>query len=123
EELESSNEELTTVNEEMANRNAELSRLNSDLLNLQTSTSLGIVLLARDLTIRRFSAQAEKQFNLIASDVGRPIRTVGHNFVFADDHSGRGKKTHSSRESQRLVTPAAASGPPGDLEAWLGEVI
>ena len=46
EELESSNEELATVNEEMANRNTELSRLNSDLLNLQTSTTLGIILLA-----------------------------------------------------------------------------
>jgi two-component system CheB/CheR fusion protein len=80
EELESSNEELTTVNEEMGHRNAELSRLNSDLLNLQTSTTLGILLLSRDLTIRRFSVQAEKQFNLIAADAGRPIRSIRHNF-------------------------------------------
>jgi two-component system CheB/CheR fusion protein len=123
EELESSNEELTTVNEEMANRNTELSRLNSDLLNLQTSTSLGIVLLARDLTIRRFSVQAEKQFNLIASDVGRPIRSVGHNFIFPEDRGGGGGGTHSSPESRSLVAPAAASDPPGGLEAWLGEVV
>jgi PAS domain S-box-containing protein len=78
EELESSNEELTTLNEEMANRNAELNRLNSDLVNFQTSAQLVIVLLARDLTIRRFSAQAEKQFNLQASDVGRPIGQIRH---------------------------------------------
>ena len=70
EELESANEELTTVNEEMANRNAELNRLNSDLINLQTSTKLAIVLLGRDLTIRRFSPQAEKQFNLLADRRG-----------------------------------------------------
>ena len=61
EELQSSNEELTTVNEEMSNRNQELNRLNSDLTNLQTSAKLVILLLGRDLNIRRFSAQAERQ--------------------------------------------------------------
>jgi two-component system CheB/CheR fusion protein len=76
EELESSNEELITVNEEMIHRNVELSRLNSDLVNLQTSTKLSVLLLGRDLTIRHFSPQAEKQFNLMASDVGRPIRSI-----------------------------------------------
>src|SRR6185436_12179399 len=76
EELESTNEELTTVNEEMATRNAELNRLNSDLTNFQSSTKLVILLLGRDHTIRRFSAQAEKQFHLHASDLGRPIGSV-----------------------------------------------
>jgi two-component system CheB/CheR fusion protein len=84
EELESANEELNTVNEEMANRNVELNRLNSDLTNLQTSTRLAIVLFGRDLTIRRFSPQAEKQFNLIATDIGRPIGEVQHNLDLTD---------------------------------------
>ncbi len=84
EELESANEELTTVNEEMANRNTELNRLNSDLVNIQTSAHLAIVLLGRDLTIRRFSAQAEKQFNLLATDMGRPFSHVRHNLVFEE---------------------------------------
>ena len=79
EELESSNEELTTVNEEMGNRNLELNRLNSDLTNFQTSTMLVIVLLGRDLTVRRFSAQAEKQFGLQTPDLGRPLTSVRHN--------------------------------------------
>ena len=60
----------------MAHRNTELSRLNNDLVNLQIATKLIILLLGRDLTIRRFSAQAEKQFNLMAADIGRPIGTV-----------------------------------------------
>lgn len=81
EELESANEELTTVNEEMANRNAELGRLNADLTNLQASTKLPIVLLGRDLTIRRFTAPAERIFNLLATDVGRPFSGVRHNLV------------------------------------------
>jgi two-component system CheB/CheR fusion protein len=79
EELESANEELTTVNDEMASRNTELHRLNSDLVNIQTSAHQAIVLLGRDLTIRRFSAQAGKQFNLLAGDVGRPLNNVRHN--------------------------------------------
>ena len=54
----------------MANRNAELNRLNNDLVNLQTSTRLAIVLLGRDLRIRRFSPQAEKQFDLLADRRG-----------------------------------------------------
>jgi two-component system CheB/CheR fusion protein len=84
EELESANEELTTVNEEMASRNTELNRLNSDLVNVQTSARLAIVLLGRDLTIRRFSVQAEKQLNLLVSDVGRPIGSVRHNLDLPD---------------------------------------
>ncbi len=107
EELESSNEELTTVNEEMASRNLELNRLYSDLTNLQNSTRLAILLLGRDLTIRRFSEQAEKQFRLTAADVGRPVRSIRHPFVFAETPSER----------------AAGSAAPRDLEALLSQVI
>jgi two-component system, chemotaxis family, CheB/CheR fusion protein len=82
EELESTNEELITVNEEMANRNAELNRLNSDLVNVQTSARLAIVLLGRDLTVRRFSAQAGQQLGLVAADVGRPFGNVRHQLDF-----------------------------------------
>jgi two-component system CheB/CheR fusion protein len=84
EEIESTNEELTTVNEELASRNTELNSLNSDLINLQTSTKLPIVLLGRDLTIRRFSPQAEKQFNLVATDMGRPFGKVRHDLDLPD---------------------------------------
>ncbi len=83
EELESTNEELITVNEEMASRNAELGRLNTDLANIQTSGQLAIVLLGRDLTVRRFSAPAEKLLNLAGTDVGRPFGDIRHNLVLA----------------------------------------
>ncbi len=84
EELQSTNEELTTVNEEMAHRNAELLMLNNDLVNLETSTKLGIVLLGRNLCIRRFSAQAESQFSFVQGDVGRPIGHIRTAFVVGD---------------------------------------
>ena len=86
EELESANEELTTVNAEMANRNVELNRLNSDLVNIQTSAQVAMVLLSRNLIIRRFSAQAEKQFNLLAADIGRSIGSVRHGLDVPDLH-------------------------------------
>ena len=84
EELESTNEELITVNEEMSNRNIELNRLNNDLVNLQTAANVAIVLLGRDLSIRRFGSHAEKQFDLLVADVGRPIGHIRHSLVLGD---------------------------------------
>ncbi len=84
EELESSNEELTTINEEMNNRNLELGRANGDLVNLQAAAQLAILLLGRDLTIRRFSVQAEKHFKLLPGDRGRPIGNLRHSLKLDD---------------------------------------
>ena len=107
EELESTNEELTTVNEEMVNRNAELNRLNSDLTNLSASTKLVIVLLGRDLTIRRFSAQAEKQFHLHASDLGRPLSHIRHDLDLTDLDALIAGVINSVREIEREVRDRA----------------
>lgn len=107
EELESTNEELTTVNEEMVSRNAELSRLNSDLTNFQVSTKLVILLLGRDLTIRRFSAQAEKLFNLHASDQGRPIGGIRHNLDLTDLEAVITAVITTVRECEREVQDKA----------------
>ena len=85
EELESANEELITVNDEMNNRNVELTQLNNDLLNVQTSSRLAILLLGRDLTIRRFSAEAQKQFDLRVTDVGHSIAHVRHGLAVAPE--------------------------------------
>ncbi|MEO8047389.1 MAG: chemotaxis protein CheB [Nitrospirota bacterium] len=79
EELESTNEELTTINDEMLSRNSELNRLNADQNNVQISMQTAILLLARDLTIRRFTPPAERMFNLLATDVGRGIGGIRHN--------------------------------------------
>jgi two-component system, chemotaxis family, CheB/CheR fusion protein len=73
EELQSSNEELTTLNDELEHRHAELGQLNSDLTNLFTSLDIPILILGRDLCIRRFSQAAEGPLNLMPSDIGRPV--------------------------------------------------
>ncbi|HEY3153139.1 MAG TPA: CheR family methyltransferase [Candidatus Binatia bacterium] len=123
EELESANEELTTVNEEMANRNTELSRLNADLNNLHTSVNMAIVVLARNLTIRRFTAPAEKIFNLLATDVGRPLSGVRHNLLVANERGSRGNDGPSSVTTENHSLNTSAAPTPFPLEDFLREVI
>lgn len=79
EELQSTNEELNTVNEELQTRNQELSQVNSDLTNLLTSVFIPIIMVGNDLRIRRFTPMAEKLFNLIPGDLGRPIGDIKPN--------------------------------------------
>jgi two-component system CheB/CheR fusion protein len=73
EEVESANEELNTLNEELKISNVELSHVNRDLTNLLESISIPLVMVGRDLRIRRFTRAMEPILNLIASDVGRSI--------------------------------------------------
>ena len=73
EELESANEELNTLNEELKISNVEFSKVNRDLANLLESISIPMVMVGRDLRIRRFTRAIEPMLNLIASDVGRSI--------------------------------------------------
>ena len=79
EELQSTNEELNTLNAELHSRNEELSRLNSDLLNLLRSVQLAVIMVDRTLAIRRFTPAAEKLFNLIPTDIGRPLQHLKPN--------------------------------------------
>jgi two-component system CheB/CheR fusion protein len=73
EELESANEELNTLNEELKIGNVEFSKVNRDLTNLLESISIPLVMVGRDLRIRRFTRAIEPMLNLIASDIGRSI--------------------------------------------------
>ena len=102
EELESTNEELITVNEEMQTRNQELNRLNSDLNNLHDSVNMSIVVLGCDLTIRRFTPKAEKELNLLATDIGRPINRIKTDLDFPalEETIAEVIKTISTREKE-----------------------
>jgi two-component system, chemotaxis family, CheB/CheR fusion protein len=73
EELQSTNEELTTLNEELSNRNLETMQLNSDLSNLLASIQLPIVTVDSALKVRRVTPAARNAFNILQSDIGRPI--------------------------------------------------
>jgi two-component system CheB/CheR fusion protein len=84
EEAQSANEELATVNEELRHRNAELDRVNNDLVNLLSGVNIPIVMVGRDLRIRRYTPLAEKIFNLIPGDLGRPIGDIKPNLRLDD---------------------------------------
>jgi two-component system, chemotaxis family, CheB/CheR fusion protein len=80
EELQSTNEELTTLNEELQNRNFELAQLTDDLLNLLSSLRLPILMISGDMLIRRFTPGATKAFNLLGTDIGRPLSDIRPGF-------------------------------------------
>lgn len=84
EEIQSANEELKTTNEELQNRNIEARRANDDLMNLINNVNIPILMLSDDLRIRRFTPSAQAVFNLILTDVGRPISDLRFSIVGSD---------------------------------------
>ena len=78
EELQSVNEELLTVNSEYQAKIQELIELNADINNLFSSTNIGIIFLDKLLQIRKFTPAAQKEINLLESDIGRPIAHIAH---------------------------------------------
>lgn len=87
EEFQSTNEELLTSKEELQSLNEELTALNSqlqetlerqrttanDLQNVLYSTDVATLFLDRALNIRFFTPACKALFNVIPSDVGRPL--------------------------------------------------
>jgi two-component system CheB/CheR fusion protein len=84
EELQSVNEELTTVNHELKASVEDLSRANTDLNNLMASTDIGTVFLDRQLRIQRFTPSAQKIFNLLPADLGRPISDITSKLAYPE---------------------------------------
>ena len=94
EEFQSTNEELETSKEELQSLNEELTALNSqlhetveqqratsnDLQNILNSTDVATLFLDADLNIRFFTPAAKSLFNVIASDVGRPLADLTRRF-------------------------------------------
>jgi two-component system, chemotaxis family, CheB/CheR fusion protein len=76
EELQSTNEELVTVNTELQNKVDDLSQANNDINNLLASTQIGTIFLDTELTIKRFTPTATDIFNLIQTDLDRPISDI-----------------------------------------------
>jgi two-component system CheB/CheR fusion protein len=82
EELQSVNEELMTVNAEQTTKNAELDKMSNDLLNLLNSTEIATIFLDMNLNLKYFTPATTTIFNLIESDIGRPIHHVTSNLVY-----------------------------------------
>lgn len=82
EELQSVNEELITVNQELKNKIDEITRVNSDLQNLMGSTDIGTIFLDRELRIKRYTPQVQELFNLIPTELNRPLAQVTHRLAY-----------------------------------------
>ena len=82
EELQSVNEELITVNAELKHKVEEVSSANSNLNNLMASTEIATIFLDRSGCIRRYTPRAIELFNLIPTDVGRPLADLRHKFDY-----------------------------------------
>ncbi|AUB44106.1 cheBR, two-component system, chemotaxis family, CheB/CheR fusion protein (plasmid) [Nostoc flagelliforme CCNUN1] len=84
EEIQATNEELNTTNEELRSRNQELHQVNNDLTNLLASINIPILILTLDLRVRRFTPMAQRLFNLIPADAGRPLSNIRANLDVPD---------------------------------------
>ena len=73
EELQSLNEELTVVNGQLQETLEHQRTMSNDLQNVLNSTDIATVFLDRDLNIRFFTPATKHLFNVIPSDVGRPL--------------------------------------------------
>jgi two-component system, chemotaxis family, CheB/CheR fusion protein len=94
EEFQSTNEELETSKEELQSLNEELTALNgqlhetveqqratsNDLKNILDSTDVATLFLDHDLKIRFFTPATKSLFNIIASDIGRPLADFTRRF-------------------------------------------
>jgi two-component system CheB/CheR fusion protein len=78
EELQSVNEELTTVNGELLSKVEETAKANDDLENLLAATGIATIFVDREMRIKRYSPSSVGLFNLIDSDIGRPLSDLTH---------------------------------------------
>ena len=91
EELQATNEELNSLNDELHTRNDELRRANDDLMNLLASVDVGIVMVDKELRIRRFTPVGAALMNLIDADIGRSITHINPSVIVDDLETGIGR--------------------------------
>lgn len=84
EEIQATNEELSTINDELQRRNLESMQVSNDLQNLLSSINIPILMLGSDLQIRRYTPATGEIFNLIPTDVGRPLSDIKHKLNIPD---------------------------------------
>ena len=84
EEMQSLNEELVTVNAQLQAKMTELEATANDLGSLLTSTDIAVLFLDTKFRIRRFTPATKDLFDLISSDVGRPLADLRRKFADSD---------------------------------------
>jgi len=97
EELQSLNEELSTVNQQLQSKVLALENSNSDLQNLLASSDIATLCLDRQLRIKWLTPGMQSVFNLLASDIGRPIS------AFSEAVSGDGLVSDAKTVLKKLT--------------------
>lgn len=130
EEFQSTNEELLTSKEELQSLNEELTALNgqlqetlerqrttgNDLQNILYSTDVATLFLDTDLNIRFFTPATRRLFNIIASDIGRPLTDL--TMLAGDDSLSRDALTvlrHLAPIEREILTTIGKKG----ASVWL----
>ncbi|MDX8440659.1 chemotaxis protein CheB [Mesorhizobium australafricanum] len=80
EELQSFNEELNTVNSQLQHKITELEWTTNDLNNLLAGSETATLFLDDKLAIKWFAPATKELFDLVASDIGRPIAHFARKF-------------------------------------------
>lgn len=108
EELQSLNEELTTVNHELKDKIDEVSRAHADLQNLMQATDIATIFLDRHLRIKRYTDSVANIFNIIPSDIGRPLTDLTHQLDQQDFRQDVRQVLKTLQRSEREVRSSAA---------------
>jgi signal transduction histidine kinase len=85
EKLQATNEELRVVNDEMRDRSAAATRLSDDLTNVLSSIELPILMVGRDVRLRKFTPAAAAAFGLLPTDLGRLLEEIEPALELAPD--------------------------------------
>ena len=104
EELQSLNEELSTVNVELKDKVEEVSRANSDLQNLMASTRIATLFIDRAMCVKRYTPSLQEIFNIIPTDVGRPLTHLTHNLTSNNLVADIEKVLHDLQTVEREVS-------------------
>src|SRR5262249_562792 len=86
EELQSVNEELTTANQELKVKIEELGLTNNDFQNFINATDIGTIFLDRSLRVKFSTPRAREVFNLLESDIGRPLTDITNKLLYDGIH-------------------------------------
>ncbi len=111
EELQSINEELKTVNRELESKVEKLNEANDDLKNLMEATEIGIIFVDREHRVQRFTSQATNIFNLIDTDMGRPIEHVTHHLDNVNIPDEINHIQDDSKQTKKIVSA-------GNCDCW-----
>ncbi|MBV6273613.1 PAS domain-containing protein [Alcaligenaceae bacterium CGII-47] len=84
EELQSFNEELNTINSQLQHKIVELEDVTNDLNNLLTGSEVATLFLDNKFCIKWFSPTTRELFDLVSSDIGRPVSHFARKF--SDDN-------------------------------------